>query len=383
MSINHCYFYDTMKILIISSFENFLPGGVFKTVTETAKNLAKAGHEVIVLQSNPFDLPEEEIYNGFKIIRVHSMFEKYLYGFSPELYKYLKNHFEDINPDIVHVHGYHTLFSPESFFSIKKINSKVPIIFSPHFGALSRNTFFGKYFGWLYNILIGKKMMRSSDIIIAASIFESDNIKKIFQLPKKKIKIIPHGVAFIDIKEKNKAEEINLLYVGYLLELKGVQYIIRTIHDLIFKKKAKVFLRVVGEGPYEEYLNKLAKQLNVNKFIKWEGFIRPESNNLFDFYRKSDILLLLSKSENYGIVVAESLALGTPVIVTKTTALNEFLDDKSCFGVDYPPNPSMVADIILKIHNSDIEFTSSKSKVKEWKEISEEYETCYDAMLKN
>ena len=55
-----------MKILIINYMETKDPGGINRVVIETAKNMAKMGHEVIVLQPNPSNHPGEEIFEGFK-----------------------------------------------------------------------------------------------------------------------------------------------------------------------------------------------------------------------------------------------------------------------------------------------------------------------------
>ena len=80
-----------MRILLINYMETNSPGGINKVIREIAKNLSKRGHEVIVLQPNPFNLENEELYEGFKIIRVSSLFDntKYLYGLNWEIYQYL------------------------------------------------------------------------------------------------------------------------------------------------------------------------------------------------------------------------------------------------------------------------------------------------------
>ena len=70
--------------------ESTHPGGINKVVRELAKNIAKMGHETIVLQPNPANLPDEEIFEGFKIIRISSPLDKYFYGISLGIYQYLK-----------------------------------------------------------------------------------------------------------------------------------------------------------------------------------------------------------------------------------------------------------------------------------------------------
>ena len=92
--------------------------------------------------------------------------------------------------------------------------------------------------------------------------------------------------------------------------------------------------------------------------------------------------MLLSKNENYGITVAEALALGTPVIVTKHSALREFLSEPGCFGVDYPPNPREVAELILKIVNSDVKVGPFSRKIRTWEEVVKDYEEIYSTLAR-
>lgn len=374
-----------MKIILINYMETLSPGGINTVVRETAKNLSSNGHEVIVIQPNPMNFKKIEHFEGFKIIRIKSKFSKYFYDLSIEMYKYLKRNLEELNPNVVHVHGYHTLLSIEIIYLIKRINYKIPIIFSPHFGILSHDSFAGKNLFHNYNNFIGKWIVNYTDTIISASFYESENIAKYLEVPNEKITVVSHGINCIDLyKEKEENNAINLLFVGYLLELKGIQYIIETLHELIYNRKVKTYLKIVGEGPYENELKKLAEKLNVTQFIVWENFIpHSQIEKLNSFYKKSDIFLLLSQSENYGIVVQEALAMGTPVIVTKRTALNEFLNEHGCFGVDYPPNSKEVADLVMKIYENNLNVGPFSDKIRTWDKVTSDYEKVYDDLSKN
>jgi hypothetical protein len=60
-------------------FTDLAPGGISKVIRELAKALSEKGHTTTVLQGNPFNLAREEMHEGFKIIRVDSPIEKYLW----------------------------------------------------------------------------------------------------------------------------------------------------------------------------------------------------------------------------------------------------------------------------------------------------------------
>lgn len=372
-----------MNLLIINPWETLAAGGVNKVIKETAKNLSKLGHNVTVLQTNPFNLQREEMYDHFKILRVNSKIGKYTYDFCPEMYFYLKKNFKKLKPEIVHLHGYHNLFSCEILFILRKIlKYNSPIILSPHFGVDSHDKLAGKYLWDFYNNHLGKKMMKIPDKIISSSNFELENIKKFLDVPNTKLVNIPHGIDMIDITKKTRENKIKLLYAGYLLKLKGVNYVIEAVYELI-QRNVEVKLTIIGEGPYKESLMKLAKKLKVENFIQWKDFIPPsEFEALLKYYKDSDIFLLLSMSENYGSVVPEALAMGTPVIVTEKAALKEFLIERGCFGVDYPPDPEKIADLIIEIYDNDVKVGPLSKKIKTWDNVTEKYEKVYLGLIK-
>jgi hypothetical protein len=65
------------------------------------------------------------------------------------------------------------------------------------------------------------------------------------------------------------------------------------------------------------------------------------------------MVLLISRAENDRITVAEVLAEGTLCIVAKRTALVEFLDEPGCLGINYPPNPTKLSELILNVKKSN------------------------------
>lgn len=370
-----------MKVLIVNYMETTHAGGINKVVKETAKNLYTFGHQVVVLQPNPFNLPEEETLEGFKIIRIYSEMDSFLYGLNLRIYKQLNYIIDSIRPDIIHVHGYHTLFSSEVIALAKRINSKIPLIFSPHFDVLSHDTLAGKHLWNLYNDLVGRRITGLPTLICAASNFEAKNIHEILGVTEGKIQVIPHGVNLLQLGDKleSKKEFLNILYVGYLLELKGIQHIIRALNILVNKNNVDAMLTIIGKGPYEKELKSLAGKLNVNKNINWKGFV--SSLDLINEYKKADVFVLASISENYGIVVTEALALGTPVIVAKTTALVEFLNEPGCYGVEYPPDPIKLTELILDIYSKNISVGPFTDKIRTWDKVVKDYEKIYENML--
>lgn len=372
---------EKLRVILINYMESTAPGGINKVIQKIAANLSKKGHEIIIIQPNPFNLSKEELFNGFKIIRINSNFESYLYGLNPEMQVYLKKILEDLNPDIIHVHGYHSLLSIQTIRTIRNMKKDMPIIFSPYLDVY-RSTIIGKYFWNLYNFL-AKTVFNKTSHIICCSDFESEMIINDYNIKKDKISIIPLGVEFIEPLStiSNKSDKtIKLIYSGYLIKRKGVEFILESINKLVYHFGNKnVELIIIGEGPERKKLLNLAKKLKVDPYIIWEPFLNED--DLIKNIKNSDIFLLLSHSEAYGIIISEALALGTRCIVTKRTALMEFLNEPGCYGVDYPPDPINVAQLILEVTLNNRRVGKLTQKIRLWDEVIDEYENLYMKMI--
>jgi glycosyltransferase involved in cell wall biosynthesis len=110
-------------------------------------------------------------------------------------------------------------------------------------------------------------------------------------------------------------DSIYFLYVGRLLEPKGIQYAINAIHDLRLELNLDLRMIILGEGDFKNELVKLANELSISKFINFFSSVKIEQVPLF--MRSADCLILPSKStihEQFGRVIAEAMFSGTFVI---------------------------------------------------------------------
>lgn len=352
------------------------PGGINKTVREIAKYISMKNHYVTVLQANPFNLKNEEILDGFKVIRVGSKYENYLFGINPNIYLYLNSNLKLLNPDIIHVHGIHSLLSSEVIYAIRKLDINIPIVFSPHLD-ISRSTFFGKHLWNAYVQLIAKNIFKKVNHVISCSKFESQNINCMFNVNSNNISIIPHGVDTINlIKSKNCSNQINLTYAGYLIKRKSVHHIVNGLYSLIYEHNFKdVVLVIIGDGPEKNKIIDLVRKLDLENHVIFKSFL-PRSEYINEI-KHADIFLLLSESEAYGIAVAEALAQGTPCIVANNTALEEFTNEIGCYGIDYPPNPFHLSELIIKVHSQNAKIGPFSKKIRTWDKVIDDYEKMY------
>ena len=352
-----------MKILQVCP--GYFPsiGGVEEHVRNISERLAHE-HEVTVFACDSSGrLPKEEKINGVLVRRFKGFSPQNAYHVSFEMLRELRG--SEFN--IVHGHNYHAF---PLFFSryAKKKRFIVTPYYHGHGHTPVRDSLIRLYKPF------GKKIFREADKVIAVSNYEKAILAKDFKIADDKIAVIPIG---IDLEEFNNLEKVRkkhkiILCVVRLEEYKGVQYIIQALLLL----DAGMRLEIVGNGPYKEHLIRLIKELRLEDRIDfYQGLSREE---LLHRYSAADLLVLLSRYESFGIVVAEALASKTPCIVANTSALREWIDNENCFGVDYP----IIIDQLAKLLDEVIGRKVGEVKLWDWDQVVEELLKVYEGVVK-
>ena len=131
--------------------------------------------------------------------------------------------------------------------------------------------------------------------------------KSAFVYPNLGVDVIP------DVKpnERKVGEPLRILFAGRLLGWKGVHFAIRALAEAR-RNGVDVELTILGRGPYEPVLRKLATSEGIEQSIRWLGH-RPQSE-LFAIYRSMHTFIFPSLHDSGGTVVLEAQANGLPVI---------------------------------------------------------------------
>jgi glycosyltransferase involved in cell wall biosynthesis len=370
-----------VKVLIVTPSYYPCIGGLEVTVKEVAERLAEKGHVCSLFTLNKCDGKEEGELNQVHIKRFSARFSKRLFDLSPEILAYtLRNRRGFSAFDIVHVHGYWSLLTFQMIFLTKKVvDPKPKVICSPFYHARGHS----KITSSLHKILLpfGRWTLRQVDTIICVSDYEASLFAESFPVPHEKIWTIPIGVEDIKIQRKSREEgrPASLLYVGRVERYKGIQFILSAMARLRADYHMNSSLTIVGVGPYASELRENIKKLNLQGAVRWRSNLRSEE--LDREYTDADIVLLLSEMESYGLVVAESLAHGTPCIVSKTSALTEFLNEPGCFGVDHPPDDVALADLIFHVYKDGVAVGPLSRKVSVWDSVADDYVCVYKKTL--
>jgi len=371
-----------MKILIVCGTEITRIGGAYLAIGEVARRLVTGGDDCTVISINPGGLPSEELINGIHIVRVKSPISKYSLDISPEFgYRFVNIVRKNDALDIIHLHGYNTLLTHEMAL-LCRIQSR-DFVFTPHYSPFAHTHPIGAG-AFAMGKPIGKLTFRFANRVICISRFESEIVRKDFGVPKDKILVIPNGVSFIHerkVQGLGSADDkcVQLLYVGYLLRLKGIQHIMAAIHILKHHRKQDAVLRIVGSGIHEAWLRRISRELDIVDNVEWLGELRGESLN--NEYRNADVFLLLSETENYGTVVAEALSNGTPCVVTTNSALKEFTNEQGCYGIGDPSDAEKVTDLILEIVRCGRGVGPLTGSIQTWDTVSRSIREAYSQVI--
>ena len=164
---------------------------------------------------------------------------------------------------------------------------------------------------------LSKKAICKANYIHATAESEKVNLLKLGY--NDKIRVIPNAVDVERIRIKESWQRTKtILFLSRIHEKKGLNFLIEAASAL--KKELdgyKIVIAGEGDASYIETLKQMVLQAEVQDVVSFAGGVYEEEK--WKLFRKADVFVLPTFSENFGIAVAEALASGTPVITTKGT----------------------------------------------------------------
>ncbi len=167
-------------------------------------------------------------------------------------------------------------------------------------------------------------------------------------IPPRRIVVLPSGVHAGEIAGAPSSQtSYDVLYVGRLLEHKGVDVLVQGLAELA---KGGVVLRcgIVGEGPQRGALEAAVLRLGLQGHVDFLGRLETKQE-VFGLIKSAGVFVLPSRREGFGIVVAEALACGTPVVTTDhVDNLSRHLVNDGITGCLAAPTPGGLAAALIR-----------------------------------
>lgn len=299
-------------------------GGSGVIATELGKMLAEKGHEIHFISSSlPFRLKKmyHNIFYHQVEVNQYSVFQypPYDIALASKMAEVIKRE----NLDILHVH----YAIPHAVCAIlaKQMSGKdIKIITTLHGTDI---TILGYDMTLTDAIRFG---IEKSDAVTAVS---NSLIKQTYDLINPDKQIVP-VYNFIDERVYRRTDaaylkeefgipedEKVMIHVSNFRPVKRVPDVVKSFAKIVKQMKAKLLL--IGDGPEMSVVSRLVDQLKIKDKVLFLG----KQDNLEELYSISDLMLLLSEKESFGLVALEAMACGVPCIGTNIGGLPEVIID--------------------------------------------------------
>lgn len=230
-------------------------------------------------------------------------------GSSPDMRRWLVEQVASGSVDIVHNHSLWMM--PNVYPGWATRGTNVPYVVSPR-GTLSAWAMrSGSNIKRVFWPLLQRPAIRHAALFHATAISEYEDIRRLgFRQP---VAVIPNGIDLPEFRQKPARSERTLLFLGRLHPIKGIEFLLQAWKEL-HREFPDWRLRIVGPGE-SAYVEKLKQHAEGLQRIEFSGPLYGQDK--FEAFRSADLYVLPTHSENFGMTVAESLACGTPAVVSQ------------------------------------------------------------------
>ncbi len=242
-----------------------------------------------------------------------------------EVYRYsevAKAIAEDEEYDLIHAHDWMTY---QAGINAREISGK-PLVVHIHATEYDRT-------GGNPNPYIAEleyKGMSEADMVIANSEFTKNNVIEAYDIDPEKIKVVHWGIDPHDEKYKtNHTSAISkkdklVLFLGRITIQKGPEYFVRAA-KLVADHVPNVKFVMAGSGDMANKMIEEANHLGLADKILFAGWLK--GNDSHKAFQMADLYVMPSVSEPFGLVALESMANGTPVLISKQSGASEVIQN--------------------------------------------------------
>lgn len=350
-----------MNILVFSwrDPKHPLAGGAEQVMHEHMKGWIRAGHTVTLFSSRLKEQSVEEVVDGINIVRHGNQYLSVQFaGFC----YYLKN--KDKYDFIVdQFHGL-PFFTP---LYVRK--PKLAVL-----QETAREVWFLNPLPRPFNLIIGLigflgeplifLLYKNIKFITGSQSAKNDVLK--FGIPENNINIIPHGVVTYKISSVIKKEKkFTIVFLGVLSKDKGIEDALECFK--ILKEKGQFQFWVIGKPETEDYAKKikqLVKSLNLEKKVKFWGFVSQEKK--FELLKKTHILINPSAKEGWGLVNIEANSMGTPVVAYFSQGLIDSVKHNKSGILCQKNTPDDLAKNVFELLNNPVKYKKLQTGSFSW-----------------
>jgi glycogen(starch) synthase len=386
-----------MRVLTISwEYPPVIEGGLGRHVRKLSEQLVTRGVEVHVLTRGGGQLGRRENRHGVIVHRLEEppfpkdpkAFVQWVKAMNEDMVSLGTELCDEFGFDLVHSHDWLVAGAAERL--ARTIDR--PWLVTVH------ATEYGRHQGWVQNYpqshihAAERAMVRRADHVITCSRYMRSHVASVFRVAPHRITAMQNGIDPSDLEpvatdldalraRYARPEERLVLLVGRLVYEKGFHLALDALAPVI-KKLGGVRFVVAGTGSAEAELRRQAWRLGLRRkgvFLGWVG-----DDMLHSLYRVSEVCIVPSIYEPFGIVALEAMASGCLCVVADTGGLREVVPGDGTVGLRFPSRDSAALEAILeRVLTDDEERAQLVAEAREhvlrfdWGEVARETRALY------
>jgi glycogen synthase len=337
-----------------------IEGGLGRHVRKLSESLVRDGIEVHVLTRGGGRLPAEADQHGVLVHRVRepqfpkdpAAFVRWVEAMNADMHTLAAELCERFEFDLVHSHDW--LVAGAAGLAARQIERSWLVTVHA--------TEFGRHQGWVQNHpqshihAAERAMVRRADHVITCSRYMRVHVANVFGVRPAKITAIPNGIDPRDLepvaadldalraKYADPGDQLVLL-VGRLVYEKGFHLALDALAPLV-RRPGGVRFVIAGTGTAEAELKRQARRLGLSEhgaFLGWVG-----DDMLHSLYRVSDLCIVPSIYEPFGLVALEAMASGCLCVVADTGGLREVVPVDGTVGLRFPCRDATALGAVLE-----------------------------------
>lgn len=370
-----------MRILVLIHEFPPIGGGGGRVAEDLCGKLAQRGHEVKVLTTHIKGLPYEEERIGFGVVRFRSLrMQPYRASFLSMAVYVLAGLWVGLRlmsgfkPDMIHAHF--AVPAGALAWMLSRITG-TPYVLTVHLGdvpgGVPEKT--DEWFRWVYPFT--PNIWRNAKEIVAVSEFTRQLAIKKYQ---QKIQVVPNGVDLNTLMPDQifLNDPPRIVFAGRFMEQKNPLQVVETLSKL---KELNWQCVMIGDGPLMEDVRCAINEYGLQDRFQLTGWIQPQ--DVLNWFDKSDILFMPSRSEGLPVAGVQALAKGLAIVASQVGGFVDLIDeDKNGFliqNTDIVKFSTSLSDLLsdssrlFAFRNASLE----KARSFELEQIVKEYEDIF------
>lgn len=370
-----------MRILVL--IHEFPPvgGGGGRVAEDICGKLTRRGHEVKVLTTHIKGLPYQEERNGFQILRLGSLRKQTYRASFISMAAYILaglwvglRLIGSFKPDVIHAHF---AVPAGALAQMLSLLTGIPYVLTIHLGdvpgGVPEKT--NEWFRWIYPFTPG--IWRNASEIVAVSEFTRQLALRTY---KEKIQVVPNGV---DLPALVPARVVlndppRIVFAGRFMEQKNPLQFVQTLNDV---RELAWQCVMIGDGPLMQDVKCAIEDHGLEDRFQLTGWLDPQ--DVLNWFDKSDILFMPSRSEGLPVVGVQALAKGLAIVASRVGGFVDLVDDNKNGYLIQDTDSTKFSSSLINLLSDSVRLLSfrtaslEKARSFELEQIVMEYENIF------